>query len=58
MAQNKNNLLLASRVPSAKDSRYYGDLRKMPEDYPGWEITKPLDQMVEEVVIFWRKRTT
>ena len=22
---------------------YHGDLRKMREDYPGWEITKPLD---------------
>jgi CDP-paratose 2-epimerase len=35
---------------------YYSDLRKMMAHYPGWDITKPLEQTIGEIVESWRKR--
>jgi len=35
---------------------YYSDLRKMKAHYPGWEITKSLDQIVTEIAESWRRR--
>lgn len=35
---------------------YYSDLSKMKSHYPGWNITKPLGVIVEEIVQSWRKR--
>jgi CDP-paratose 2-epimerase len=35
---------------------YYSDLRKMRAHYPGWEITRPLEATVGEMVESWRGR--
>jgi CDP-paratose 2-epimerase len=35
---------------------YYSDLRKMKAHYPGWDITRPLEQIVAEIVESWQKR--
>ena len=35
---------------------YYSDLRKMMAHYPGWSITKSLEQTVGEIVESWRTR--
>jgi CDP-paratose 2-epimerase len=35
---------------------YISDLRKMQAHYPGWGITKSLDQIFEEIVASWRRR--
>lgn len=36
---------------------YISDLRKMKQHYPGWGITKTLDETLEEIVRAWRSRT-
>jgi len=36
---------------------YISDLRKMREHYPGWKITKSLDDIFGEIVEAWRKRS-
>jgi CDP-paratose 2-epimerase len=35
---------------------YYSDLRKMRAHYPGWEITRPLDNIVDEIADGWISR--
>jgi CDP-paratose 2-epimerase len=35
---------------------YYSDLRKMKAHYPGWEITKSLEQTIAEIVQAWKGR--
>ncbi len=35
---------------------YYSDLRKMKAHYPGWDITKPLDSIFEEIATSWKDR--
>lgn len=35
---------------------YISDLRKMKSHYPGWAITKRLDQIFEEIIGSWRER--
>ncbi|MBE7157018.1 MAG: NAD-dependent epimerase/dehydratase family protein [Rhodospirillales bacterium] len=35
---------------------YYSDLRKMRSHYPGWDLTKSLEQTVGEIVAAWRGR--
>ncbi|MEJ7768330.1 MAG: NAD-dependent epimerase, partial [Chitinophagaceae bacterium] len=35
---------------------YYSDLHKMKAHYPGWKITKTLDDTIEEIVNNWQKR--
>lgn len=35
---------------------YYSDLRKMKTHYPQWDITKSLQQIIEEIVRSWRVR--
>jgi CDP-paratose 2-epimerase len=35
---------------------YYSDIRKMREHYPGWNVTKSLKQIVEEIVLSWERR--
>jgi CDP-paratose 2-epimerase len=35
---------------------YYSDLRKMKAHYPGWTLTKSLEQTVAEIVDSWRQR--
>ncbi len=35
---------------------YYSDLRKMRAHYPGWTITKSLEQTVAEIVESWHQR--
>src|SRR5580700_3817452 len=35
---------------------YISDLRKMQAHYPGWGITKSLDDIFEEIVASWRQR--
>ena len=35
---------------------YYSDLRKMRAHYPGWDITKSLEQTLSEIVAAWRQR--
>jgi CDP-paratose 2-epimerase len=35
---------------------YYSDLRKAKAHYPGWEITKSLQQTVREIVATWHDR--
>jgi CDP-paratose 2-epimerase len=35
---------------------YYSDLRKMRAQYPGWDITRSLDQTIEEIVESWAHR--
>jgi CDP-paratose 2-epimerase len=35
---------------------YYSDLRKMKADYPGWGITKSLDDILREIVNAWQRR--
>jgi CDP-paratose 2-epimerase len=37
---------------------YYSDLRKMQTDYPGWEITKPLPTIFEEIAVSWMSRAS
>jgi CDP-paratose 2-epimerase len=37
---------------------YYSDLRKMQSHYPGWEVTIPLEQIVEEIVAGWTLRNS
>jgi CDP-paratose 2-epimerase len=36
---------------------YYSDLQKMQAHYPGWGITKTLDDIFEEIVAAWRDRS-
>ncbi len=35
---------------------YYSDLRKMKAHYPGWQITRPLRDVVREIVDSWQVR--
>jgi CDP-paratose 2-epimerase len=35
---------------------YYSDLRKMRDHYPKWNITKPLEQTIQEIVLSWQGR--
>ncbi|MEN3369800.1 MAG: CDP-paratose 2-epimerase [Verrucomicrobiota bacterium] len=35
---------------------YYSDLRKMRDHYPRWDITRPLDETIQEIVLSWRER--
>jgi CDP-paratose 2-epimerase len=35
---------------------YYSDLRKMRAHYPKWDITKSLEETIEEIVASWRER--
>lgn len=35
---------------------YYSDLRKIKEHYPKWDITKSLEDTIEEIVEAWKKR--
>jgi CDP-paratose 2-epimerase len=35
---------------------YYSDLGKMRDHYPRWDITRPLDKTIEEIVLSWRER--
>jgi CDP-paratose 2-epimerase len=35
---------------------YYSDLRKMKAHYPGWDITKSLEQTIAEIVESWHRR--
>ena len=35
---------------------YYSDLRKLKEHYPGWDITKSLQDTIREIVENWQKR--
>jgi CDP-paratose 2-epimerase len=35
---------------------YYSDLRKMRAHFPRWDITKTLDQTIQEIVEAWQKR--
>jgi CDP-paratose 2-epimerase len=35
---------------------YYSDLRKMKSHYPGWTVTKSLEQTIGEIVDSWRRR--
>ncbi len=35
---------------------YYSDLRKIKEHFPGWEITRPLSRVFEEIVESWHVR--
>jgi CDP-paratose 2-epimerase len=35
---------------------YYSDLRKMRGHYPGWDITKTLDDIFKEIVNSWHSR--
>jgi CDP-paratose 2-epimerase len=35
---------------------YYSDLRKMKAHYPGWDISKTLDNIFDEIVTGWEER--
>jgi len=35
---------------------YYSNLTRMKSHYPQWEITKPLQQTIEEIVTAWKER--
>jgi CDP-paratose 2-epimerase len=35
---------------------YITNLRKVQNDYPGWTITKPLDEIFLEIIASWQKR--
>jgi CDP-paratose 2-epimerase len=35
---------------------YYSDLRKMKAHYPGWDITKSLENTIQEIVKAWQRR--
>ena len=35
---------------------YISDLSKMKDHYPGWDITRPLDQIFSEIVNSWQQR--
>lgn len=35
---------------------YYSDLRKLKSHYPGWSLTKSLEQTVAEIVESWQRR--
>ena len=35
---------------------YYSDLRKIKAHYPGWSITRSLEQIVAEIIESWRQR--
>lgn len=37
---------------------YYSDLRKMKAHYPGWDITKSLQDTIKEIVVSWDKRSS
>jgi CDP-paratose 2-epimerase len=37
---------------------YISDLRKMRRDYPGWDITRSLDDIFNELVAAWTERAT
>jgi CDP-paratose 2-epimerase len=53
----------AQRYSYVEDNRigdhicYYSDLRKMKQHFPAWDITKPLEEIIAEIVAAWRKRT-
>lgn len=36
---------------------YYSDLRKMKSHYPGWSITRSLENIFEEIVQSWKERS-
>ena len=36
---------------------YYSDLRKMRAHYPGWDITKSLEDTIREIVAAWERRS-
>jgi CDP-paratose 2-epimerase len=36
---------------------YYSDLRKMKEHYPGWNITRSLQDTFSEIIESWKERT-
>jgi CDP-paratose 2-epimerase len=36
---------------------YYSDLRKMRAHFPGWDITKSLEQTIREIIEAWQRRT-
>jgi len=35
---------------------YYSDLRKMKSHYPAWDITRPLESIVQEIAASWMER--
>jgi CDP-paratose 2-epimerase len=35
---------------------YYSDLRKMKSHYPGWDLTKSLDDIFREIAHSWTER--
>jgi CDP-paratose 2-epimerase len=35
---------------------YYSDLRKMKQHYPGWDITRSLPQVFDDIVRAWHQR--
>ena len=35
---------------------YYSDLRKMRAHFPGWDITRTLEQTIQEIVEAWQRR--
>ena len=35
---------------------YYSDLRRMQQHYPGWSVSKTLDETIAEIVASWRER--
>jgi CDP-paratose 2-epimerase len=35
---------------------YYSDLRKMKSHYPGWSISKTLNNIFDEIVTGWEER--
>ena len=35
---------------------YYSDLRKMKEHYPGWKVTRSLNDIMQEIVRAWHER--
>jgi CDP-paratose 2-epimerase len=37
---------------------YYSDLRKIKAHYPGWTLTKTLEQTIAEIVESWRRRSS
>ena len=62
-ASPKNSRASAQQYSYVEENRagdhicYYSDLRKMRAHYPGWDISRTLEQTIGEIVAAWRERT-
>lgn len=56
LSGKKMNYVYSDKNREGDHICYYSDLRKMQTHYPGWSITKSLDEIFEEIVESWNCR--